>query len=209
MSSPRRMLPLGAIAFLLVATLPAAPQASAKSQPDTIQPWPGKWDVHCMTKGCVMFTDVLIGDPDHPADLAHPQFITIAVAINRSDRKPAFFDFDFPPDADRGQGAFVAFAHREKFGSRWKLAIAKATMFHLSFFTCDADSCIGRVTGHIVPARNGDPPVDVLHQFLTDDQILFLFTRKGVPYRTIKTLLPFQHAYQHLMKTELKAPAKQ
>ena len=132
----------------------------------------------------------------------------MAVAINRSDREPAFFDFDFPPDADRGQGAFVTFGRTERVGNKWKLALVKPAIFHLNFFSCDHDSCIGRVTGHVVPATDGNPPVDVLHEFLTDDQILFLFTRNGVPYRTIKALFPFQRDYRHLMDTEFKAPAK-
>jgi|SRR6185312_6907374 len=180
-------------------------QSATKANP--IEALAGKWDVHCIQKGCLMFTDVLIGDPDHPADLKHPQYITIAVAINRSDRKPAYIDFDLPPDADRSQGFFVAFAKTSKDGKNWKLTLVKSATAHLVFMSCNEDSCKGRAVKGVIPS-DGEPPVDLLREFLQNDQILFLFTRNGEPYRTMRALFPFQRAYQHLMKTELKQSSK-
>jgi hypothetical protein len=61
-----------------------------------------------------MFTDVLRGDPDHPADLQHPEYLTIAVAIEQSTRKPAYFAFHIPANADQESGVFITFAKTSK-----------------------------------------------------------------------------------------------
>jgi hypothetical protein len=188
------------LAVLLLLPLSFA-QSGAKDDP--IEALAGKWDIKCAEKGCMMFTDVLIGDPDHPADLNHPEYITIAVAINRSDRKIAFIDFDLPPDADRAQGFFIAFAKTTMDEKKYKSSLDKDAMVHLNFFTCDKDSCIGRALGGLVESQ-GSQKEDLLQEFLNSNHILFLYTKNGVPYRTIKALFPFQRAYQNLMETELK-----
>lgn len=189
-----------------VQAVPGAAGTDQDSKPDPIEALAGTWDVHCMPKGCLMFTDVLVGDPDHPADLKHPEYITIAVAVNRADRKIAYIGFDIPADADRDQGVFVTFAKTTRDGDGWKSSVDKSAMSHLDFDSCDADACVTRVgTGIVCPPDK--PKIDLLKEFLTSDHILFLYTRGGVPYRAIKALFPFQRAYRHLMETELKPPA--
>jgi invasion protein IalB len=166
----------------------------------------GTWDVKCSDKGCMMFTDVLIGDPDHPADPKHPEYITIAFAINRSDRKPAYFAFYVPADADRSQGVIIAFAKNIKDGEKWNTTVDKGSTSQLDFNSCDQDSCVARVHSQILNS-DGRPCMDLLDEFLHKNHILFLYTKKGEPYRAIKALFPFQRAYQHLMETELKPAA--
>jgi hypothetical protein len=175
---------------------------------DPIEALAGKWDTQCMEKGCLMFTDVLIGDPDHPADLKHPEYITMAVAINRSDRKPAYFAFHLPPDADRAQGAFIVFAKTNGEGRNHKSTIDKSTGSHLNFVSCDKESCVARIPEGIIPAEGNGPNIDLLSEFLNENHILFLFTRRGEQYRTIKALFPFQRAYKNLLATELKQDSK-
>lgn len=196
--------------LVILALLLGSPALFSQTAPksDPIEALAGKWDVRCSQKGCLMFTDVLIGDPDHPADLKHPQYITIAVAINRSDRKLAWIDFDLPPDADRSQGFYIAFANATKNGKSWKLIPDKSTLSHLNFFKCDDESCIGRASGGLMtPSENGSN-VDLLQEFLKADQIWFLFSKNGQRYRTMKALFPFQRAYKQLMETELQPGSK-
>ncbi|MGA2348878.1 MAG: hypothetical protein ABSF70_00480 [Terracidiphilus sp.] len=178
-------------------------QTGENSKVDPIEALAGKWDSKCGDKGCMMFTDVLIGDPDHPATPDHPEYITIGVAINRSDRKPQFFSFDLPPDADHKQGVIIAFANTVRDGKGWKLVKDKDSMPQLDFNSCDEESCVARVHPEIL-SSDGSPNIDLLDKFMHSSQIWFLFTRKGVPYRTMKALFPFQRDYQHLMETELK-----
>jgi invasion protein IalB len=178
-------------------------QAEMDAQTDPIEALAGKWDSKCGEKGCVMFTDVLIGNPDHPADPKHPEFITIAVAINRSDRKPAYFAFQLPANADRKQGVIIAFIKTVRDGKGWKMVNDKDSMSQLDFNSCDEESCVARVHAEILSSDNS-PSIDLLDKFLHMDQIWFLYTKNGVPYRTMKALFPFQRDYKHLMETELK-----
>lgn len=178
-------------------------KADTTEQIDPIEALAGKWDSKCSDKGCVMFTDVLIGDPDHPADLEHPEYITIAVAINRSDRKPAYFAFYVPADADHSKGVIITFAKTKRDGNHWKSDVDKNTVSQLDFNSCDQESCVARVHPEIL-SSDGKPNIDLLEEFLNSDHILFLYIKEGQPYRTIKALFPFQRDYKHLMETELK-----
>jgi invasion protein IalB len=190
------------------AAAPSAAQAQAEAAPqgDPIEALAGKWDFKCGDKGCVMFTDILIGDPDHPSDPNHPEYIKVGVAINRSDRKPNFFSFEVPADADRKQGVIIAFLNTAKDGKGWKMVEDKDSMSQLDFNSCDEESCVARVHPEIL-SSDGSPELDLLDKFLHSSQIWFLFTKNGVPYRTMKALFPFQRDYRHLMETELKPTA--
>ena len=183
----------------------SSPAKAEKANPtDPIEALAGKWDFKCSDKGCMMFTDVLIGDPDHPADPKHPEFITIAVAINRSDRKPAYFAFQLPANADRKQGVIIAFIKTVRDGKGWKMVKDKDSMSQLDFNSCDEESCVARVHAEILSSDNS-LSIDLLDKFLHMDQIWFLYTKNGVPYRTMKALFPFQRDYKHLMETELRS----
>ena len=186
-------------------SVPVSPPAQDEkaNPPDRIEALAGKWDFACTDMRCTMFTDVLIGDPDHPTDIMHPEHITMAVAINRSTRKPDFFEFDLPANADRNQGVFIAFLSTVKDGASWKLVKDKDSMSQLDFNSCDEKSCIARVHAEIL-SSDGSPNVDLLGKFLHSTQIWIMFTKKGEPYRTIKALFPFQRDYRRLMETEIK-----
>jgi len=180
-------------------------QVDKTAQADPIEALAGKWDSKCSDKGCVMFTDVLIGDPDHPADPKHPEFITIAIAINRSTRKPDFFSFELPANADRKQGVILMFAKTVKDGNSWKMVEDKDSMSQLDFNSCHKESCIARVHPEIL-SSDGSPNIDLLEKFLNSSHIYFIYTKKGKPYRSLKPLFPFQRDYKQLMETELKPP---
>jgi hypothetical protein len=180
------------------------PEQTEKTAPiDPIEALAGKWDFKCSDKGCMMFTDILVGDPDHPSDPKHPEFITIGVAINRSDRKPAYFAFYVPANADHLKGLIITFAKTKKDGDQWKSAVDKNAMTQLDFNSCDQESCVARIHPDI-PSSDGQPSINLLEEFLNSDHILFMYFKKGQPYRTIKALFPFQRDYKLLMETELK-----
>ena len=180
-------------------------QAEKVPQGDLIEALAGSWDIRCSGKGCMMFTDVLIGDPDHPADPKNPEYITIAVAMNRSDRKPAYFAFYVPADADRAQGLIITFAKTTGDGNHWESTVDKNAISQLDFNSCDQESCVARVHPEIL-SSDGRPGMNLLEEFLNDNHIMFLYTKHGEPYRIIKALFPFQRAYKQLMETELKSP---
>ncbi|HEY1803807.1 MAG TPA: hypothetical protein VGG45_04955 [Terracidiphilus sp.] len=179
---------------------------SDKSAENPIEALAGTWDVRCSDKGCIMSTDVLIGDPDHPSDPKHPEYITVSVAINRSDRKPAFFAFDLPANADREQGVLIRFTTTVKDGDSWKTVPDKGGFSQLDFNSCDENSCVARVHSQILNS-DGSPGIDLLDKFQHSSHIYFIYTKKRKPYRALQALFPFQRAYQHLMETELKPTA--
>ena len=151
-----------------------------------------------------MFTDVLIGDPEHPANLKRPEYITIGVLINRSDRKPAYFDFMLPANADHSRGVSISFAGNAKNGVE-SVEERNAT-FHINFLSCNKGYCIARVQSGIASSTTGGPQIDLLQEFLTSNFITFLYIKDGQQISTIKALFPFQRDYPHLMNTELKQP---
>jgi hypothetical protein len=181
-------------------------QVGSTQNQDPMEALAGKWDHQCGEKGCLMFTDVLIGDPDHPADLKHPEYITLGLAINRADRKPAFFSFMVPPDADPKSGVIIGFANDVKDGDRWKVKVEQGKFSQLDFNECNKDSCVARVHPQIL-SSGGTADIDLLEKFLNSNHILLMYYKHGVPYRTMKPLFPFQRDYKALLETELK-PAK-
>ena len=171
---------------------------------DSIEALAGKWDIQCSERGCLMFTDVLVGDPDHPADLKNPEYITIAVAMDRTTRKPAYFAFHVPSNADRTQGVMITFSNALPDGVTWKMELDSEGASRLPFESCEQDSCVARVKNGIAADGKDSHKTDLLDKFLNSNHILFLYTRDGQPYRTIKPLFPFQAAFKQLLETELK-----
>jgi hypothetical protein len=169
------------------------------------QPSPGDtWDNDCSEKGCLMFHDVLVGDPDHPADPKNPEHITIAVAIDRASSKPANFDFLLPANADKDQGVIVTFAKTIKDGANWKIQLDKDLLFHLAFAECAPEGCITHISNGVVQDQKTGTELNLIDKFQDSDFILFLYTRAGQPYRAMGTLLSFKPTYQELLATKLK-----
>lgn len=185
----------------MVGTKPVATPVQVKSQEDPIEALAGKWDVQCTDRGCLMFMDVLIGDPNHPANMKHPEYITIAVAINRSDRKPAYFAFDIPANADHSKGVSISFVNWEN-----GKPVEEHAAFHIDFLSCNKECCRAEVPSGIAISSTSGGKIDLLHEFLTADHIMFWYTKKGQEYSTVKALFPFQRDYPHLMETEFKRP---
>ena len=196
---------LASAAFILTALgseLCSGQNTSAKD--DSIKALAGKWDIQCSERGCLMFTDVLVGDPDHPADFKNPEYITIAAAIDRTTRKPAYIAFHVPSNADRTQGVMITFSKTLPDGVKWKMELDTEGASRLPFESCDQDSCVARVRNGIITDGKDSHKTDLLDKFLNSNHILFLYMHDGQPYRTIKPLFPFQAAFKQLLETELK-----
>lgn len=156
---------------------------------DSIEALAGKWDIQCSERGCLMFTDVLVGDPD---------------LMDRTTRKPAYFAFHVPSNADRTQGVMITFSNALPDGVTWKMELDSEGASRLPFESCEQDSCLARVKNEIAADGKDSHKTDLLDNFLNSNHILFLYTRDGQPYRTIKPLFPFQAAFKQLLETELK-----
>jgi len=156
---------------------------------DSIEVLARKWDIQCSERGCLMFTDVLVGDPD---------------LMDRTTRKPAYFAFHVPSNADRTQGVMITFSKALPDGVTWKMELDSDGASRLPFESCEQDSCVARLKNGIAADGKDSHKTDLLDKFLNSNHILFLYTRDGQPYRTIKPLFPFQAAFKQLLETELK-----
>jgi len=192
--------------LLAVGSIPAfcqGPKIAPKDDP--IEALVGKWDVQCSRQGCSMFKDVLVGDPDHPADLQHPLYITITVAVDRATQKPSSFAFNVPRNRDSNPGLSIAFAKTLPDGDTWTVEVQPG-IIRLPFGSCSDDFCIARVKDGIVTENSSAGRMDLLGKFQSSDHVLFLFMRGGEPRRTIEPLFPFKKAYKQLLETEFKKP---
>lgn len=196
-----------------------APSRPPSEIDDLAEALEGKWDIQCMPEGCLMFKDVLRGDPDHPSDPANPEYITIAFAIERNTRQPKFFAFHVPPNADPSQGVFITFGRTVVDTTRAGCSPTAAKQLprcfrtqlnprgatRLPFARCSKESCVARVPGGRVEKGPGRQQMDLLENFLSQSLVLFLYVRDGEPFRAMESLSPFQKAYKQLMAKELRA----
>jgi len=191
--------------------LPQSPSsgipADGSAAGDADQAPAGQWAVECNVGYCLLSTDVLIADANHPADPQHLQYMSIIVEMSRADRKPVSFAFGVPPDADRKQGVLIDFARSVKKGGKWDIVLDEDGMSQLDFTHCEKEFCMARVHSQILDS-NGKLAMDLLETFLHKDFVLLLFTRNGVAYRGMHSLTGFQTSYQRLMETNMKAPAQ-
>jgi hypothetical protein len=192
-----------ALAVLIGCTILPYPQTlalaeSSATQSDRLQPW----DVKCVDRGCLMFTDVLVADSGHPPDVEDPQYVTITVAIDQSTRKVAFFSFGASVKADARQGMFITFSKTMPDGDKWKMVL-DAHPARAPFAECNSTACTARVVNGIV--RNDGQGIDLLEKFMNSDHVLFLYVRDGQAYRAMAPLNSFKKRYRILMETELKS----
>jgi len=184
----------GALVTLLCAA------GSAGASQDRSEEAGSKWDTKCTEKGCLMFTDVLRGDPQHPANPQHPEYLTIAVGVDRATKRPSYFGFYVPPTADPKQGLSIKFP-RVLAGAEGQEA-DKDLPLHLEFESCDHESCMATVSGG---TPEDDKLVnDLFYRFSTRADVLFLYVANGETLRTTKALSRFQRDYKQLVETQLR-----
>ncbi len=163
----------------------------------------GEWDTECSEKGCLMFKDVLRGNLSQPAEFKDPEYLTIAVAIDRQTKRPSHFAFHVPPNSDRSQGLFVTFSRTVALTEgKWHIELDTEPPLHLDFDSCDEESCVARVRGG-APASE-KLKADLVEKFFDRSHILLLYLANGQPVRTMVVLAPFRDTYRRLCETQLK-----
>lgn len=184
----------------------------------------GPWYSECTATTCTMSKKILRGDPDHPADLDHPEYISIVVVIERQSGKADAISFHVPPDADPSQGLFVEFSKttvdttqegcstpaEEKPVECFHRELDPEGPWRLPFSSCSKEECVARIEGGRVE-KGPDRPhsVDLLEKLLKQSHILFLYVDQGgEPLRAINTLSPFQEAYKKLRLLTPPAPSE-
>jgi len=83
-------------AFFAVATLSLLPGhcVRAQSPAEDLLKAQQAWQIKCMPKGCIASVDILRGESGDPPDPNYTnQYVSVAVAVNRSDHRPSLVTF--------------------------------------------------------------------------------------------------------------------
>jgi len=164
------------------------------------------WETKCAARGCLLQTDVLrgvSGDTEHPPDPKDARdYVSLDVAIDRSDRKPAYFLFTVDPRAEQKNGIFLAFVKTVPDGKSFKAEMDATGAFRVNFDTCKESGCFARVLGGIAHDKD-EKEVDLLSKFRDSSLLLVLYLRDGKAYRTSVLLKSFQLEYEAVMQDKL------
>lgn len=179
----------------------------------------GPWYTECTEVTCVLSKRILRSDPDHPADLDHPEYISVVVSIARQSGKIDALSFHVPPDADPRQGLFVEFSKTTvdptQEGCSTPAEKKPIQCFHreldpegplrLPLGSCSKEECMASVVGgRVEKGSDRLHSVDLMEKLLKQSHILILYVRQGEPLRATNALLPFQEAYRKLREGPLR-----
>lgn len=183
----------------------------AQNTPEDLLRAQQSWKIDCMPKGCIASVDILrgeSGDPPDPHDTS--QYISVAVGVNRSDRRPGLVMFEVDPKADQSAGVDLVFAHTIPDGKGWKIVVDQSGSIHLPFRRCDPTECSAVLGGGKPDDVAMKSCADLIARMQSEDHLFLSYRRSGRPYRTAVSLALFKEAYARLLTqaSTTQAPAK-
>jgi hypothetical protein len=131
-------------AFYAIATLFLLPGNSVRAQSpaENLIKAQQAWQIKCMPKGCIASVDILRGESGDPPDANDTnQYVSLAVAVNRNDRRPSLVTFEVDPNADQQSGIDALFAHTAPDGKGWKVVVDPNGPMRLPFRRCGKTTC--------------------------------------------------------------------
>ncbi len=157
------------------------------------------WETRCSLRGCILSVDILraayISTPD-PNDVN--QYISVAVATDRSPQKTNFLMFEVDPHADKNAGIVIALAKTVPQGNSFKIEFDDTIPFPID--RCDNTTC-----KTILPGGLTKDGIDLLAKMQQHTHLFLLYTRDDQTYRTEVNLDLFNEAYQEMLGKEFKA----
>jgi hypothetical protein len=189
-------------AFFAFAALSLLPVHSVRAQSpiEDLLKAQQTWHIKCMPKGCIASVDILrgeSGDPPDPSDTN--QYVSVAVAVNRSDRRPSLLMFEVDPNADQQAGIDLLFAHTVPDGKSWKVVVDPNGPMHLPFRHCSKTTCDFSIGGGTPDEATMKSCADLVARMQTEDHLFLTYTRGGHSYRTAVSLTLFKEAYARLL----------
>jgi hypothetical protein len=154
-----------------------------------------------MSKGCIASVDILrgeSGDPPDPNDTN--QYVSVSVAVNRSDHRPSLVTFEVDPNADQQAGIDLFFSRTVPDGKSWKVVVDPNGPMHLPFRRCSKTTCIFFIGGGTPDEATMKSCEDLVARMQSEDHLFLSYTRGGHPYRTAVSLALFKEAYASLLK---------
>jgi invasion protein IalB len=185
------------LAFVFLLRLHAGAQSDAENLLRSQQ----TWHIDCMPRGCIASVDILRGVSDistpDPHDLN--QYVSIAVAVERTTVKPSMLTFEVDPKADSESGVDLVFARTVQDGKGWKMVFDPYGPIHFAFRRCDETTCTAAVGGGTPDENTLKACADLVAKMQSEDHLFISYSRAGRSYRTAVSLALFKEAYQHLL----------
>jgi hypothetical protein len=154
-----------------------------------------------MPKGCIASVDILRGESGDPADPNDTnQYVSVPVAVNRSDSRPSLVTFEVDPNADQQAGIDLFFSHTVPDGKSWKVVVDPNGPMHLPFRRCSKTMCISFIGGGTPDEATMKSCADLVARMQSEDHLFLSYTRGGHSYRTAVSLALFKEAYASLLK---------
>lgn len=192
---------LSRISFAIAALfLPPGHSVRAQSRAEDLLKTQQSWHIQCMPKGCIASVDILrgeSGDPPDPNDTN--QYVSVAVAVNRSDHRPSLLTFEVDPNADQQAGIDLFFAQTVPDGESWKVVVDPNGPMHLPFRHCDKTTCTFFIGGGTPDEATMKSCQDLVGRMQSEDHLVLGYTRAGHSYRTAVSLALFKKAYADLL----------
>jgi hypothetical protein len=201
-------------AFFAIASLFLLPSYRVKAQSpiEDILKSQQAWHIKCMPKGCIASVDILRGESGTPPDPNDTnQYVSLAVAVNRSDHRPSLVTFEVDPNADQQAGIDLVFSHTVSDGKSWKVVVDPNGPMHIPFRHCDKTTCIFFIGGGTPDEATMKSCADLVARMQSNDHLFLSYTRGGYSYSTAVSLALFKQAYASLltqasMATESPSP---
>ncbi|MBS1689613.1 MAG: hypothetical protein JSS96_12875 [Bacteroidetes bacterium] len=153
-----------------------------------------KWDIQKAEKGTLMFLDI----PYQRDNSDSIEYLTLTVAKNKSDPRPAFISIIIPNNVVQANGIFVKFSKTVKKNGQWAMEMEKGNPVRVKFERCNDETCTARIINGYVSEEDGKQQ-DIFQKFLNFDHVLFLFIYPDGTHKSVAVpLFSFQEQYKSL-----------
>lgn len=154
-----------------------------------------KWDIQKAEKGTLMFLDV----PYQRDNFDSVEYLTLTVAKNKSNTRPAFISVIIPSNINKANGIFVKFSKTVKKDGEWAMEMEKGNPVRVNFERCNDETCTARMINGYVSEDNGEQQ-DIFQKFLNFDHVLFLFLYPDGTHKSVAVpLFSFKEQYKTLI----------
>jgi hypothetical protein len=157
------------------------------------------WDIEKVPRGTLMFLDV----PYQRDNQDSLEYLTLTVAKDRSQDRPAFISLIIPNNVVQQDGVFLAFAKSVKTDQSpgWQIELEKADPLRIAFESCSAEkqTCTARIPGGYLTNEKTKEKIDVFQKFLDFDHAYFMVVYPDGSHKSIGVpLFSFKQQYKLL-----------
>jgi hypothetical protein len=134
----------------------------------------------------MMFLDV----PYQRENQNTEEYLTLTVAKDKSQKRPAFISIIIPNNVVKNNGIFIKFGNED---------LEKASPIRVQFENCKDETCTARIIGGYVSEKDTKEKTDIFQKFLTFKHVYFLFVYSDGSHKSVAVpLYSFQKQYKSL-----------